>query len=67
MTQHEGARVMKSNDQDDAQQSDNGACEVALVDGSSGMEPNLPSEVHCIEIEENDLTGRAYEYFHKLQ
>ena len=58
---------MKSEEQDDVQLRDTRACDVAPVDESRGHEPNEPSEVGYVREEKGDLTGRAYEYFHKLQ
>ena len=58
---------MKSEEQDDVRQRDNGASDVAPVDESRGQEPNEPFEVRGVRRETGDLTGRAYAYFHKLQ
>lgn len=58
---------MKSEEQDDVQLLDKGAADMALVDESRGQEPNEPFEVGMVREEKGDLTGRAYEYFHKLQ
>jgi len=58
---------MKTEEQDDVQQRDTGASDVAPVDESGGQEPNEPSEVGIVREEKGDLTGRAYEYFQKLQ
>lgn len=58
---------MKSEKQDDVQLLDTGASEMSPVDESGGQEPNEPSEVGMVREEKGDLTGKAYEYFHKLQ
>lgn len=58
---------MKGEEQDDVQQRDTGASDVAPVDESKGSEPNDPVRVRSVRKENDDLTGRAYEYFHKLQ
>ena len=58
---------MQSKEQDDLQQPDIGASDVAPADESRGNEPNEPFGVRSVWKEEDDLTGRAYEYFHKLQ
>jgi hypothetical protein len=67
MAQHEGARVMKTETQDVVQLLDKRVSEMAPVDESRGVEPNEPFEVGYVREEKGDLTGRAYEYFHKLQ
>ena len=58
---------MKTEEQDDVQLLDTGASEMASVDESEGKEPDEPSEVGMVREEKGDLTGKAYEYFHKLQ
>ena len=58
---------MNTEEQDDVQQRDTGASDVAPVDESRGKEPNEPVRVSNVRKENDDLTGRAYEYFHKLQ
>jgi hypothetical protein len=57
---------MKSEVQDDAQQPGKRASDVAPVD-EPGKEPNDPLGVRSVGKEKMNLTGRAYEYFHKLQ
>jgi hypothetical protein len=58
---------MESEQKDDVHQPDDAASEGDAVEESTGREPNEPLEVRNAENEEDDLTGRAYEYFHKLQ
>jgi hypothetical protein len=58
---------MKSEEQDDVQLLDKGASEMTPADESRGQQLNEPSEVGYVREEKGDLTGRAYEYFHKLQ
>jgi hypothetical protein len=58
---------MKSEEHDDVQQVDKRVSDVVSVDESRGQEPNEPFEVRSVRKENGDLTGRAYEYFHKLQ
>ena len=58
---------MKSEEQDDVQSRDTGASEMAPVDESKGTERNKPFGVRSVKSEKDDLSGRAYEYFHRLQ
>ena len=57
---------METEQQDVLQQPDDTASEGAAIDESKGEETHKSVGVRR-SAEEEDLTGRAYEYFHKLQ
>ena len=58
---------MKTKEQDDIQQPYKGVSRLAPVDQSKRQESNRFFGVPRLGKEKEDLTGRAYEYFHKLQ
>ena len=58
---------MKSQEQYDVQQPYKVASGLTSIDQSRRQESNRSSGVPRVGKEKEDLTGRAYEYFHKLQ
>ena len=58
---------MESEQQDDVQKPDDAASIGAAVDESKGEESHKSVGVRRGREEMENLTGRAYEYFHKIQ
>ena len=58
---------MESEQQDVLQQPDDAASEGAVVGESKANESHVSFGIRRVWKGKDDLTGRAYEYFHKLQ
>jgi hypothetical protein len=58
---------MTSEPQADIRRPDKEASNVARENDSKVKEPNVPFGLGSVRKENDDLTGRAYQYFHKLQ
>jgi hypothetical protein len=58
---------MTSAEQPNTQRSGGETSNVSRADESKEKKPHVPFRLGSVKEENDDLTGRAYQYFHKLQ
>jgi hypothetical protein len=64
---NEGAKVMTSKEQADTGRPGKETSDMSQADESKEKKPNVPFRLGSVTEEKEDLTGRAYQYFHTLQ